>query len=563
MIPMRWLANIPRWLVEHYEAVVPGVLIVLLVQGTVLYQMPGNFCTIDESHEPLQTLRFVSTKGRTVFKWGPVPSFINAPLYAPWLIYWRWTGDLAQPSTDYPYGLAHPFQQQGTLIVTARLAGLVIGVVCVGVYALGLRRLTGSRLAVFLAVVLCVATSPELIYKFVSTKPDGLMIAFLTASMGVYAVIVADGLTRRRGIALAVLATLSVSCKEQTVPAYVLPFLGMLVDGWRRSVGDPTARRRFLADYLGMLAAGVLSYLVVNVVYAPSTWLERLRVVFGPLKDSSIWAGSNWSPSLYLADTGDALLYNFGPGGIAILVVALVVSLRAPVPRKVLLWLPFLGYLVIVVGTAGYMPRYFLAPLNALAATPVAAALAYLGDPWWESAPRPGRVAAVAGLAVLLVLNGWVANFAWARLRMLPDPIIERYCLEAVSRDELIHTANMNPRQPGADRLSLLGFHVDDRSLGEIMNRPAEMPEVILIGREHLMWLLDFRNVPNRDAAFNEWTGHAYSRFEGFEPLGYRLEAVVHPDLPRWLLPPWVPWPWYRVPATADVLVYRRDREVP
>ena len=170
-----------NWLQRNYDALVPCVVIVLFVQGIVFYQFPTNFDTLDESWEPLKTLKFMAARGALVHKWGPLPCLIYGPLYVPWLASWYATGTLKGMNTDYPYGLAHPFEQQGALIVTARLAGLVIALVCLFVLAKGLRQLTGSGLATLLAMLLCVATGPDLIYKFVATKPDGLMLAFLAA----------------------------------------------------------------------------------------------------------------------------------------------------------------------------------------------------------------------------------------------------------------------------------------------------------------------------------------------------------------------------------------------
>ena len=70
----------------------------------ICYQIPGNFDTLTESYEPIKTLKFVHSKGRAYHKWGPMPNFIYAPVYAPPLAYWHLHGDLEKISTDYPYG---------------------------------------------------------------------------------------------------------------------------------------------------------------------------------------------------------------------------------------------------------------------------------------------------------------------------------------------------------------------------------------------------------------------------------------------------------------------------
>ena len=224
----------PRWYL-----VAPCLLIALYAAPLVLYRVPSNLDTLDESFEPLKTLKFIQTKGKAYHKWGPMPAFVYAPVYAPSMAYWYLTGDLNRPSGDYPYGFARPHEQQGFLIVLARLTGLALGIAATAYLGWVLARLTGSTAAAGLALLFCIATSPEVVFKYVDSKPDGLMLAFLAGAMAIYARIVEDGLTRGRGVALSLLAVFSISCKELTAPAFVLPHLGILASGWHQSREAP------------------------------------------------------------------------------------------------------------------------------------------------------------------------------------------------------------------------------------------------------------------------------------------------------------------------------------
>src|SRR5262249_52515328 len=142
-------------------------------------------------------------------------------------------------------------------------------------------------------------------------------------------------------------------------------------------------------------------------------------------------------------------------------------------------------------------------------------------------------------LAVLFLLNLWHGSLTWTRARFAADQLEERYCQRNVARNELIHTSNLWVRQGGAHRLSYLGFNVDDRPLGEILERPPKMPDVILISREQQDWMDDFKNRPARNTTFAR-SGYSYNQFNGFESLGYRLTETVRAE-PRWFArPPWI-----------------------
>jgi hypothetical protein len=543
-------------LVRYWYVTLPCALLVLFASPLVLHRIPNTFDTLDESFEPIQTLRFLHSKGRALHKWGPMPSFVYAPLYAPWMAYWYIHGDLGKLGTDYPYGFKHPFEQEGTLIVTARLAGLVAGVVFMLLYGRALARLTGAHVAVFLALTLCLATSPVLGYAFVATKPDGLMLAFLAGSMAVYTDILAGGLTRPRGFWLSVLAVASISCKELTLPLYLTLYAGLAVWGVARPEIEPGARRRFLNNFVATLAFGVVAYVLLNVVYAPATWRVRIaQWLAGPGKDPAIWAPPGYTLTQYLADVLSGISMNLGIGGSAIAVFALAISLAAPVKNRVLLWIPAAGFLMIVILTAGYMPPYFLSPLNVALVLPVAAALGWVQTSWYPRASRPARGVAVA-LGVLLCLVGvWAANSIWVRASQTSEGLVEDYCVRYLDRHELIHTANLWARQRGADRLAYLGFNIDDRALGELMEPSRRKPDVVLMNRALQTWLHEFRRRPARDALVAE-SGYSYQRFPELEALGYRQVAVVEPHVPRFL-----DFPGLRsfcAGPMSGILVYRR-----
>ena len=554
-LPSRHAGKPAGFLARHAYLIIPCALIILYGSPLVFYQLPNNFDTLGESFEPLKTLKFIHSKGRAFHKWGPMTNFVYAPLYAPPMAYWYLRGDLGKVSTAYPYGFSRPFEQQGILIALARSGGLLIAAACIGLYGRALARMTGSRLAAFLALTLCVATSSRLVFDFVSTKPDGLMLAFLAASLAVYADIIGGGLTRRRGFLLSLLAVCSISCKELTAALYIPLYAGLGLWGMARPIGERGERRRFLIDYAFTLGAGVIAYLLINVVYAPETWWLRVAEwLWGPGKDPAVWASPDYTVPAYLRDALEGVLDNLGIGGAAIVVIALAITVVARVENRLLLWVPAVGFATIVILSAGYVPDRFFSPFNVAVALPVAGTLAYAATRW-DFSSHPARRWGLTLVTVLCLINAWTANCAWIGASLSPPSLVEAYCVLHVSRRDLIHTANLWVRQPGADRLSYLGFDVDDRPLGEIMARPRRMPDVILISQQRLTWLEEFKRRPARDAMMGA-SGYHYREFPGFEALGYRMAAVLTPQVPCLLDLSWVRGLCGR--PGSSVLVFRR-----
>jgi hypothetical protein len=544
-----------RFLRRRAWMIVLCALILLYGGPLIFYQLPNNFDTLTESSEPLKTLKFVHSRGRAFHKWGPMPSFIYAPLYALPMAYWYREGDLASIGTTYPYGFKRPFEQQGALIALARSVGLLFAIASIVAYGQALIRMTGSRLAAFLALTLCIATSSRLLIDFVSTRPDGLMLAFLIFSMAVYTDIVAGGLTRQRGCLLSVLAVCSISCKEVTAALYVPLFAGLAVGGIAR-LSTPAERRRFVGDYIVAVAVGVLTYLGLNVAYAPATWRLRMAEwLVGPGMDSRVWAPPGYT---FLAKVRDAVQYavdNLGIGAIPLVAASLIMTAARGIKSHILLWFPAIGFATFVIATTGYVPDYFLSPFNVAVVLPVAVTLAQAERSYLERSPRV-RFGFAAVVIVACLMNAWAAGAVWVRASLLPAALEEKYCVEHVSPRELIHTSNLWARQPGADRLSFLGFDVDDRPLGDVMMQKGRDPDVILISREELTWLAEFKMKPARDAMLVP-TGYHYRDFPGFESRGYRIEAVIERHVPRLFDMPWLRDLCLR--STSDIVVFRRS----
>jgi hypothetical protein len=538
------------WFRSRSHILLPCLLLLAYAVPLVGTLLPNLADELTESYEPAKTLRFIYTHGTEFHKWGPLPSILYAPFYAPFVGYWYLKHEFVRPSGAFLSAFKHPFWQLGTLILIARCIGLAVVLLAVAFYSRAIARATQSRTAALGAMVLCVATAPDLIFSSVITKPDGLMMAFLALSMAVYSQIITEGFTLRRGVWLSLTAVASISCKEQTAPAYVAIYVWILLSRL-------PAQRRFLMDYGATLLTGVGAYLVVDVVYAPAAWWQHIQYwLHGPGKDPAVWATATYTWSEYLKDVVSGILFNLGPGGSLALIAALAGSLFYRSKTIVSAWVPVVGYLGLLIAMAGYMPRYFLLPLTVLAALPVGLLLAR-AEQALASQPQL-RAGATASLILVIVLNLWGANMAWAQVRQTTPWMVEHYAPN-IAKNKSVSLAYPWKVAAGSSRLSFLGYRVDDRPLGALMEHPSDLPDVILISREWENWMLDFKNRPARNKLY-ETGGYSYAAFQGVGSLGYGLVKVVHPQMPFFLGTSFVPWPSYRIPESRDLLVYERRR---
>lgn len=542
---------------RSWHVVLVGALVAGCASPLLGYQLPNTTDELTESYEPLHTLKFVAKRGRIVYKWGSAPSLIYAPLYAPPMAYWMVRGDIRGMSYDFPYGLARPHEQFGLLIGLTRLAGLVVGIAAASYLTAVVAACFGSRRAALLGVILCLATSSPWLYSLIATKPDGLMVSFLVLAMAAYTQIVVDGLTMRRGIALSVWAVLSISCKLQTAPAFVLPYLAIGLDAWWRSRSEEGRPSPWLRDYLGTLAAGVVAYALVNVVYAPAQWWTTIRFwLVGPGKDPAVWAPPGYTWSQYLLHAWSGAMENLGVGGSVAVGVSLAALPLLPARSRWLLWLPAASYTGILLLTAGYMPPYFLTPLVALVVPPVVATFACLGRTRFVSASPAGRIAVALGLAACLIPNLWGATATWVLGRNNPPWLIEQAIRTRADRSERIHLMNLHALNPGAHRLEYLGYHIDPRPLGLLVAGESPMPDLIITNESSVRWLGDARKLPARAAMLRAETGFAYDLFPGLESLGYRRVDRIRGTPPTLLGLRWQPQGWNE----NHVVVYRRER---
>src|SRR4030095_17036840 len=134
------------------------------------------------------------------------------------------------------------------------------------------------------AILFCFATNYSVIEQLPSPRPDSGILGFSALALAVYVRMLFLGLSLRRGVSFSIWAVLAIGCKELAAPMFVLPYLGLIWIAYREH--SPGARRTIRVSFL----AGVAVYVLTNVIYAPGTWLQRMRYwMSGPGIDADVW----------------------------------------------------------------------------------------------------------------------------------------------------------------------------------------------------------------------------------------------------------------------------------
>lgn len=538
----------------------PMLVVVALAAPSIEYMLPSFESHLGENYQPLKALRFFSSPTTDYHKYGPMTNFLLAPGYALSLGYWWLSGDFADPSGDFPYGLERPLEQISFMLLQGRLLFLLLFVSLSIVSLRWLRDATPNRTAIAAAYLFCLGTNYCAMGFVANTRPDGPMFAFLLLSLALYVRILSRGLSVRRGVGLSLLAVFAISSKEVAATVYVMPYLGL---GWlelARWRSRPEERVNVQRTVVATLASGVGAYFVLNTIYAPAIWWERMNHwLGGGGTDSEIWGGLGsgaMSQLGFAVFLFESFLNTLGPAGLLAVVVALAVLLIRRPEMWLLSMLPFLSVLGLGLIPLGYGSDYFTT-VATVALIP-AVALGFAGLWEWIRPGSIGRPLVLAVLAIGLGLNFMMGTFAWHRLDGFFMRVVERELAVDPPGRASIAIPEPHPHIPGKSRLAWLGYDFDPRSIQQILDaEPASRPDRIYVSVGQVQFIEDALAQPAR-ADVLQGEGLDISGWNGFEGLGYELEKRVTPATPAWFVFDGLPavrlWAELR-----SVLVYERS----
>ncbi|MEL7238289.1 MAG: hypothetical protein AAGK78_05455, partial [Planctomycetota bacterium] len=414
----------------------------------------------DEIYQPLRALSFASSGGQQFHKYGPVPNLLLLPVYGVAMLYWKLTGEFTSPASTYPYGLARPVEQLGTLIVLGRLLFLGLGLVALTVLTRSLRRLTGSRSAAVVAALGIVVFNYRFLHQLPTPMVDASMTAFLLLATAVWLDMLAPSrFTAKRVAAFAVFAAGAAGSKENAIPillAMTFALIAWHALGQRSDADDETHLdgRTLLRRTLQCAAVGVAAYGLVAVAYAPQVWWQRVAYwTTGADTSSGVWGETpGWWKVLGISA---ALLNNLGPAGVALVAISAITLMVRPARLTLMLLVPVLAALAVVIAVP-YIPDRFVTPGSLLLAPLVACAVAR-----WQRHRWPAKLATVV-LPVLLIVAGWWASVVFHVASLSEQAMVER-ALEIAKPGGTIASGRMLENDPSLRRLKYLGHDVDLR----------------------------------------------------------------------------------------------------
>jgi len=516
----------------------PAVIIAIYAAPTVTYQLPNYHSNLAEEYQPLKTLKFFRTHGEAFNKYGPTENLLLAPLYGASILYWKATGQMGSFSARYPFGFKKPLEQFGVMHFEGRLWFLTIGVGALVWFCSQLELLTQSASIAMVVFLACIATNVPLIMSLPIPRPDSAMLAFGAMSLGVYLRIISKGLSPARAFWFSLLAVFAVSAKEVAAGMFVLPSLGLL---WfyYRGEGPSESFKGFWTPISVALVTGVGSYFLLNIVYAPHTWMERMRFwLTGEAVDRAIWSGGG---GLFeqLRGMSACMLDNLGPGGSVLAVLGVGFCFWGS-RRRLLLSLPAVSLLIFGLS---WLPtevdHYFT--IAAVAISPMVAA--GLAEFWIRSGSSSIRHVAVAATIVLLGLNIWYGTACWLFLDQKAETLMETEVLSLTPRGRKVYVLegdSMFPRAP-VSRYQTFGYEFDNRTLSQLaISAAKDLPYIVVASLGFLEFVEGGHSHPAR-AAMMKKSGFDFATWHGVKSLGYAREIRRIPRFPSWFLFGWMP----------------------
>lgn len=366
--------------------------------------------------------------------------FTVATAYAPYLG-WLWlTGQWTTISGVYPFGMADPVSTLKIMTYIAHLVTVMMGVGTVlAAYETG-RVLQNRRTGVITA--LFAMTSYPMFYYARSGNVDVPMLFFIALTVMMFAQCLAKEVTARRLALLGVFAGFTLGTKEQGIGAFLLIPVVLLILQWRQQEGAWRSSRFWKPLLAGAAGAFIAFGFGSGLFIEPSRYITHVQLIGGRV--DLIAAGAIYIPNIfpntwsghiqYAQKIVEFLIDMMTFPGLLLAVAGLLWLLRAA-PRKGMVALTAVTYLLFIFVTLRAAQMRYLMPIPYLLAFP-AAWLVNKGMDRTQTAARWGALLLVVGIVGFNLLRGTALTYemindsrfaaaAWLAARTEPGDSVE------------------------------------------------------------------------------------------------------------------------------------------
>ncbi len=339
---------------------------------------------------------------------------VLALVYAPYLLGLLATGQLRDPSGEYPFGFADPVASIATLNAIGHAVSIAMGCGAICAVFILSRRLFGVR-AGWIAAAISLFSAPFMFYSRTGNLDVPVLFWVLLSFVAIERAWT-DGLTTRRALWCGTLAALAVATKDQAYGLLVPPLVALCIRTVRLARSTPPEHVGIspIRSLLALVGSGFAAFVVAGgIVIRPDRFLRHLdyirnfentfanvrhRTDLTVLRDATVGGTLDLGSDIVRALTA-AVSWPVLATGLA----GLVVCWRGTTSVR---WLAAsaLGFGALVIVPVHHMQyRYALAPA-CIAAILAAGALSRL-----HARGPSGRVVADAG-AVALILSSAVGG---------------------------------------------------------------------------------------------------------------------------------------------------------
>lgn len=205
--------------------------------------------------------------------------FLVAAFYSPYIIFLYLTGGFHNPSPDFPFGFADPAAAFFTLSLIGRTVSLILALAMVaGIYLCG--KYLWNRAVGFLSAFIATLMFPVAYYARLGNL-DIPVLAWTSLGLAVFALMLREGVTVKRGILFGAFVALAGATKDQSLGSFVFLVPAILtIHFFRKKTAHSFLSKEFLIGPTAIIMSFVVVYVVASgIPFDPNRYIQHMTKV--------------------------------------------------------------------------------------------------------------------------------------------------------------------------------------------------------------------------------------------------------------------------------------------